>query len=52
MLVYDHCATQRTRGSCPGGGVRIAMDRLDAAVLDRIEAAVLSPERQATPASA
>ena len=36
MLWYYICAARRIGQACPGGGVRIAMDRLDEAVLDRI----------------
>jgi len=43
--VYYVCATQRHRGTCPGGGIRIAMSHLDTAVLDTIEAQLLSPDR-------
>jgi hypothetical protein len=43
--LYYVCATQRTRGTCPGGGLRIDREALDTAVLDAAEAAVLSPDR-------
>jgi site-specific DNA recombinase len=42
---YYVCATQRHRETCPGGGIRIAMDKLDKAVLDTIDRTPLSPER-------
>jgi site-specific DNA recombinase len=45
MLWYYICAARRVGSACPGGGVRIAMERLDAAVLDTIEATLLTPER-------
>ena len=44
---YYVCATQRTRGMCPGGGLRVGMEALDQAVLDAVEASLLTPERLA-----
>src|SRR5262245_4009578 len=44
MLWYYVCASRRIGQACEQG-VRIAMDRLNEAVLDEIEAKVLSPDR-------
>src|SRR5262249_5578579 len=45
MLWYYICAARRIGSACVGGGVRIAMDRLDTAVLDEVERKALSAER-------
>jgi hypothetical protein len=41
---YDVCATQRTRGTCPGAGVRVGMEILDETVIV-LEQQAVSPGR-------
>jgi len=44
---YYLCATQRTRGTCPGRGLKIYRETLESSILDAIERSLLTPERLA-----